>query len=232
MEDPMFATKSRPNSNPFAGVAILAAVALAAGCMEADPVTPDPGFAPGASAAVQGMQAGNAAMHQTSGVYTWPPDEAELVEGARATLTRNDRGITLRWHSTVEEPGAYTLWWVIWNDPSLCDGPCGLADLGVDGVSVMSAGGFVVGKSGRANFGSRLNVGEITAAHAVLDDPAGLENPRDAEVHVVLRSHGPMVPEYMPEQIETFEGGCTPGSSFGAGDGPNECEDVQFTLFR
>lgn len=163
----MLATKSRPRSNPFAGVAVLAAAALAAGCMEADPVTPDPRFAPEATAAMQGMQAGNAAMHQTSDVYLWPaatpPDMDEKVEGARATLTRNDRGITLRWHSTVEEPGAYTLWWVIWNDPSLCDEPCGLADLGVDGVSVMSAGGGVVGKSGRAHFGSRLNVGEIGA---------------------------------------------------------------------
>lgn len=32
--------------------------------------------------------------------------------------------------------------------------------------------------------------------------------------------------------LSTYEGGCTSGSSWGFGDGPNTCADLQVTVFR
>jgi len=44
-------------------------------------------------------------------------------------------------------------------------------------VTVMSAGGHVVGRSLQAHFGSRLNVGEMTALHPFFPDSPGLTDP-------------------------------------------------------
>jgi len=176
--------------------------------------------------------AANAASRQSSDVYTWPPP-GDLVEGATATLVRNDNGVSLTWRSTVMEPGAYTIWWVIFN-PGACavPGECGLGDLYVDGdpdlgpnplVAVMFATGNVVGNSGRANFGAHLNVGEITGSvHPFFPDSPGLLDARNAEIHVVLQDHGEMLPSEMPAQIHEFHGGCP----------PNDCADLQFAMFK
>lgn len=55
----------------------------------------------------------------------------------------------------------------------------------------------------------------------------GLTNPTQAEIHAVVRTHGPVIPGMVDEQIHTFNGGCDPGQ-------PNEgqCQDLQFTAFR
>jgi hypothetical protein len=170
----------------------------------------------------------------TSEIRTWPPP-GMLVEGGEATLLRNHRGLSLTWKSPVEHRGTYTLWWVIWNDPSLCaePGACGLPDLFVDGdpamgpnplVTVMSAGGHVVGGSRRANFGATLRVGEITPLHPAFPDSPGLSDPANAEVHVVLQDHGELVPSEMPDQIKIFQGGCEASE--------RECADVQFAVFK
>lgn len=53
----------------------------------------------------------------------------------------------------------------------------------------------------------------------------------EAEIHLVLRTHGPAIPGVIPEMRTTSEAGCTPESSFGFGDGPNECADLQAAGF-
>ena len=59
----------------------------------------------------------------------------------------------------------------------------------------------------------------------------GLTDPQGAEVHLVVRSHGERITGMVNDQINTFAGGCTAESSFGAAESPNECEDQQFAVF-
>jgi hypothetical protein len=49
-------------------------------------------------------------------------------------------------------------------------------------------------------------------------------------VHLVVRTHGPALPAYLPNQFKSFGGACTTESSLGLGDGPNTCMDMQFAV--
>jgi len=53
-----------------------------------------------------------------------------------------------------------------------------------------------------------------------------------AEVHIVLRSHGPAIPGIIDEQISTFEGGCIiffdPFTEIP--DDVGECGDIEFAI--
>ena len=126
------------------------------------------------------------------------------------------------------------MWWVVFNHPGHCTDPfapgfqCGPGDLpGYGGdprvqFSLLYAAGNVVGRSGQAGFGARLNTGDMS--DAVMGD--GLVNPRGAEIHLVIRTHGPTIPHMVEQQIRTFNGGCED-------DEPNEdlCFDRQFAAF-
>jgi hypothetical protein len=135
-------------------------------------------------------------------------------------LVRNSQGISLTLHTTGITPGdAVTVWWVIFNNPEACGGsPCGLADLGNPAVnaSVLFAAGHVIGGGNSTSFASHLNVGDVSEA---LFGP-GLLDPFNAEVHLVVRTHGPAIPGMVDEQIHEFAGGCP----------PNTCDDIQFSI--
>jgi hypothetical protein len=186
------------------------------------------------------IAAGAPADRQTSDVYELATGEA--VEGAIAHLTRTDTGVgyTLR-TSGLEKGHAASIWWVIFNNPEECEhgegeAACGMGDLfdPAVNIAVMSGGGHVIGNSGRANFAGHLTTGQITNEHphpAFTDGP-GLTEPRGAEIHLVVRSHGPVIPGMNHGMFNSFEVGCTPGTSGGFGDGPNECADLQFAVFK
>jgi hypothetical protein len=59
---------------------------------------------------------------------------------------------------------------------------------------------------------------------------SGLTDAKKAEVHLVVRDHGPALPGMIEPQVTTFGGGCTPETEpTGVGPfGPNACTDVQF----
>ncbi len=67
-----------------------------------------------------------------------------------------------------------------------------------------------------------------------------LTNPHGAEVVLALHSHGPMVPSAMPDQINSFLGGCAAfngpnGFAAGPGDVPDavgECSTFVRSLHR
>ena len=124
--------------------------------------------------------------------------------------------------------GAYTVWWIVWNDPSVCVDGCDGSDLRPGGVPnpgafVGRATGKVVGPTGKGNFGASLKVGDTSE---VLFGP-GLTDSRVAEVHMVVRYHGPVVPSQMPAQINSVGGGCT----FAAAPGLFQCYDPQAVAF-
>jgi hypothetical protein len=140
-----------------------------------------------------------------------------------STLHRNKNGITVNFKAEGLYPGAYTIWWVIWNNAENCleenacnepDFPApGSVDNGV-GVEVMYAGGHVVGKNGKGNFSAHLNAGDDTpeSMNTSFGFPSvgglAVGNTFDSEIHVVLRTHGPAVPGLVNEQISSYGGGC------------------------
>lgn len=147
-----------------------------------------------------------------------------VVSGASSTITRTQSGVSMKLNTSGLEAGAaYTVWMVVFNAPANCsDGVCGEDDvLPPPGnvaaeVSVARVAGRVITPSGAANFGGRLNVGDMSE---VLFGP-GLTNPLDAEVHLIVRGHGDPIPSFIDDQIHTVGGGCE----------INVCNDDQFSM--
>jgi hypothetical protein len=188
----------------------------------------------------------------TSDLYRFA--DMTVVEGARAGLHRTADAIRTRTH-TADLPHGHvmTLWWVIFNNPESCaygagGMACGELDLfdGPDGPTGVEPGcvyadGSIVGGNGSARFHDRLTVGEsrdscidffVEAVDGLEGEDHGLTNPAGAEVHLVVRSHGPRIPGMVAEQRSTFAGGCT--NFLGAGevaDEPGDCSDLQFAVF-
>jgi hypothetical protein len=186
-------------------------------------------------------------------------DGTGIVEGASSSLVRTPNGVNYSLSTNDLVPGnAYTLWIVIFNNTDGCSAGAGGTFCGPDDVlnddarpDMMYAGGLVVGASGKATFSGRRTVGDMSgSANGPIDDfPAyGLENPMGAEIHLVVHEHGPMLPAYMPDMIQTIDGGCFdagvpgPGIPFGwnlydgepgvgafGRRGPNTCTSVQAT---
>jgi hypothetical protein len=157
--------------------------------------------------------------------------DGTVVAGSHGTVVSNSSGVTLSVATSDLAPNEpHTVWWVVFNHPDQCSDPfapgfeCGPGDLERPGVkaSVLYATGSISGGNGHAGFGARLQVGDTSGA---LFGP-GLLNPRGAEIHLVLRTHGPTVPGMVNEQLRSFNGGCDEGQ-------PNEglCDDVQFAAF-
>lgn len=160
-----------------------------------------------------------------------PPTPVYGVSSAR----RTNRAVRARIRTTELVPfNAYTAWLVIFNNPEACTDGCGEDDLfnAEARVDVVYLAGRVASRRGWVSLRGRRSVRNKSGSlFALLGAPApGLVDPRGAEVHVIVRDHGPRIRGKVREQLRTFEGGCTPESSFGLGDGPNECADVQFAI--
>ena len=148
-----------------------------------------------------------------------------------STLTRTDSGISMTVHATDLIPGnAYTVWFVVFNTPANClvPGGCTVADVFANRgtPSLRFAAGHVMGDGGIGDFGGHLSVGN-TGGPACSTNPAtlgfcgpGLLDSRLAVVHLVVRSHGPAIPDLLPEQISSFLGACS----------VNGCSNVQVAV--
>lgn len=152
------------------------------------------------------------------------------VQGSAAKLTRMEDGLSLRINTTGLEAGAYTAWWVIFNNVEECDawpeGSCNpFVDLGNPAVhaAVFFAAGDIVKANGIAHFQAYLETGFEPADSGdrekvlISNGGLGLQNPETAEVHIALRYHGPAAlgqPDLLMKQIGTSSGGCNNGSFF------------------
>ena len=152
-----------------------------------------------------------------------PVDDQE--DTGTGTLVRTGSGVSANLHTTDLPAGAYTVWWIIFNNPGECATDCNGSDLGNPDVggSVARATGKVVGPDGKGNFSAHLNVGDTSEA---LFGP-GLTDSLGAEIHMVIRYHGPVVAANMPAQINSVGGGCV-GSG---GDFEFGCYDPQAVAF-
>ena len=85
-------------------------------------------------------------------------------------------------------------------------------------ASLLWATGTVVGDDGTANFHARLlrrfSLGEV------LFGPR-LTNAKGAEVHLVVRTHGKVLPDAIAGQVSSFGLGCNP-----------ECANVQAAIHK
>lgn len=175
-------------------------------------------------------------------------ERGDQVAGSSGRALLNDNGATITVEATGLEPGhAYTMWVVYFNDQTLCAdlgsgvAGCNGEDLSVVGGGVLFGDGKVVGGSGNATFSARMNDGDDAPPppppppFAFAPYQAGSGN----EFHVVIRSHGPMIPGEVGAQIHTFGGGCDvnvgpapeqPGD-FPVPVAPGECGDVQLYVF-
>jgi hypothetical protein len=156
-----------------------------------------------------------------------------MVDGASSTLVRTDNGISMTIHTSGLAPHAvHTVWWVIFNNPENCVGGCGPDDSSRPEVnaSVFYAAGTITGANGKANFAAHVGFGypgPVDGVNVIDVDGPGLLYPRTADVHLVIRTHGPPIPGIVDGMLHSFEVGC-PGSP--VDPGPNTCMNVQVAI--
>jgi hypothetical protein len=200
-------------------------------------------------AAAWSLPAASAQSQTDSQPAFWIWDSA-LVTGT-STLTRTDRGISAVLHTSELTPGhAMTLWFIVFNNPGACAGsPCSIEDLllnpDVQGDFLVAAGN-IVGGNGEASYGGHLQVGDIRGSGWLEignpDRAVGLLNPRSAEIHLAVHSHGPALRgEELKAQISSYTGGCETflGNQYGIAQGfqdvpmaPHECSTIQASVYQ
>lgn len=140
--------------------------------------------------------------------------------------------------SGLERNTATTLWVISWGVPSNCFRPvCTMGDIFNPAVQADAlAGGGKVVRSSRLDVRvSHVAKGDTSDSVSpfLLGVPAvGIVDPMTAEIALVIRTHGPVIPELLNDQLTTYNGGCTfdflpPIPQLGA-PGPNTCQDIQF----
>jgi hypothetical protein len=135
-------------------------------------------------------------------------DPREPGPGASATLTRYNGAVQYNITTNNLDAGAaYTNWWIIWNDPSECNGACDGGDLFIAGNSILWATGRVLDNEGNAQFSALLH--ENSFPGQVLFG-SGLTDAENAEIHVVIQAHGQVNPTLVYDQTHYEGAGCNP----------------------
>ena len=151
------------------------------------------------------------------------------VPSAGSSLSRNSEGVYFTFNTTGLTPGnVYTIWMAVFNNPKACaTNPCSPADfpnLDVD-ASLLNTGGKIIGADGTAVYGAYREVGDVTGARPMTGTGNGIVDPLRAEIHLVVRSHGPAFlndPVLLAAQQTMFNGGCP----------PNTCMNVQTSIHQ
>ena len=146
---------------------------------------------------------------------------SQSVDGATILIRdRRSRSVYATISSRALEPDtAYSIWWAVFNRPRYCSEAyrCTVSDLETFGgdprvrASVFWGGGFISDASGVANISLRLAQGRTERELFANTRDYGLHNLRGAEIHLVLRSHGPTgLAGSVAEQIGTANLACPP----------------------
>lgn len=143
------------------------------------------------------------------------PADGSVIKGSSAKLTRGEDAVWVRVKTTGLPPGAYTNWWIIFNNPDECaggPGGCNGDDFGNPAVmaSVRIATGGVVGSNGIGRFRTTpLEVGDVSGSAVQHLFGPGLLSAKDAEIHYLIRYHGPAgTGDHLIRQTTTVNGGC------------------------
>lgn len=168
-----------------------------------------------------------------------------------STVKRGDDSIHMNMRAEGMAPrDTFTVWWVVFNNPDACSPPgCGSDDIFVDGDSANPlddeqiaaadivaayATGKVTSPAGKVNMSATVRANESAGTREIIfGQGATVKDTRNAEVHLVARSHGPAVPGMVHEQIGSFAGGCDvfldPPE---IADDPGECVDLLFAVHQ
>jgi hypothetical protein len=165
----------------------------------------------------------------------WP---GQPILGSSSSYVAFEDGVSATFDTTGLEPGhVVTMWWVVFNHPELCTNGegglrCGEPDLltmggdeAIEG-SVLHAGGHIVGPDGAGHYGSFLSTGDTSG---VMIAGPGLTNPLGADVHLVLRDHGPVQEGLLVDALASYGGGCIEPPDGTGTPGDFDCVEVQFT---
>lgn len=191
--------------------------------------------------AVQADEAGS--VQSTTPVY-WIWDFANPV--GTATLVRTRNGMSAHVTTTGLPAGqANTLWFIVFNNPQACStAPCSTIDIfnPATYADFHYGGGNVTGNGHMTTLSGRLGIGDISGSGKteIGQDAVPLIHPYQAEVHLVVHSHGPkLTGRELKAQLSTFLGGCTAflGDMFGVAQAPGDvpsdpgqCSSIQASI--
>ena len=160
-----------------------------------------------------------------------PSGAGQIIPGAGSQMVRAKDGVFMTFHTQGLTPGTVaTAWWVFFNNPKACaTSPCLVADLLTNPASepsLLYAAGRIVGPDGALDIGSFRAVDDTTGSESFPPFPTpnpGLLDSKRAEIHVVIRTHGPaLTGAALAQQLTTFNGGCP----------PNTCGNVQVAIHQ
>ncbi len=171
------------------------------------------------NARVAALEGNGGATFQASNVLVFGSD---VAVGGAGTLLRDETSVELRAEFSELDPNAaYTLWWIIFNNPEECTtgtapALCGSGDLDADrdgeGVNpvdrgVRNASGFITGDAGTANTTAKLRegpspTGPAMAGFGQLNDSVG------AEIHIVVQTHGAPLAGSVDQQMTVPGAAC------------------------
>ena len=153
---------------------------------------------------------------QAANLHVFQDPAAELAGAVTLTRTRYWVLANIR-ASGLDPDAAYTAWWAIFNHPDACTTvPCSSADLrnpAVAGANVYATG-FITDSAGTVNVNAHLKAGELPIGMDYIDLGTGVppqlgkHNGLQAEIHLLLRSHGPLIAGSVDQQIGSGEFGC------------------------
>lgn len=158
--------------------------------------------------------------HHRSIGMVWNADTQLRVRHARSVIKRTEERVCITTKTRDLAAGAYTNWWVIYNEPEYCSNPSGFGDVSCGPpdianplvrATVMLATGGIVGPNGRAHFNTCIETGELTHSVFPMGTQEGLVNNYGAEIQQVIRYHGPAeydFPELLGLQLSEYNGGC------------------------
>lgn len=160
-----------------------------------------------------------------------------ITVGGVGSLTRTPQGVNT--HITVNAGAipagdVVTLWAAIFNNPGECAiDPCDFPDIENPAVE----GSLVWLGSGIAGKGATLYTGQVMVGDAsgdILDlfglpNGPGLLNAAGAEIHVVVRTHGPKINGELQSQRKSFLG---PNCTTDPEPNPDPCDDLAFAMFQ
>ena len=176
--------------------------------------------------------------------FMGPPPSPDPPATGAVRLNRTRQELSASVHVTdLKQNSAYTLWVAIFNNPEACltnpAGPihCSATDLmavpNPARGSAFNVGAFVTGAvNGTANTDFRIRSGLPPDGIFILWGKGGLNdngvtpgiregNGFGAEVHVVVRTHGSIIPTAITDQLSMLNGGCP----------PNTCANVESASF-
>ncbi|MBA3461766.1 MAG: hypothetical protein H0T46_17515 [Deltaproteobacteria bacterium] len=162
------------------------------------------------------------------------------VKYAWSKLTRGSNGVCLSIDTRRLEPGAYTTWFRVFNDPDACSHPdpagaqCSRLDIpacqAAGTCSVLWVTGTIVGIDGKSHVSACLDEGEMPG---FVFFGGGLTDAQGAEIHAVMKHHGdaafsvsnPADQARLGRQVSRPGGNCEamPGDTLTA------CPDLQVT---